>query len=312
MMVMPSPRKLWRRSFPISKHTDATRTESIPIPSVQEIFDAVKSQEYVYKLPEVPTSDDAFDEDPNSVDKEIEARLILLKRFRKMWCSEEPCGETEPVNMTPAVVAKPSIPKRKSEAVDVSLSSSSKEDVKNFNDWYLEKIGAKSNSSAADLNVQVKTTKAVHEQHEVPIPVPDVVEATEENHATQVISLFTPNAGNLFEGPASLYSNLNMETMVVLLVTILKLIQFAPPKLSYVPTVFPTQPQPYADPVTPVPSPARGSLLTPMQRMLTRTCRWQVVLCDMTRESVSGIKLRILQESTRQENGLGFENCQSW
>ena len=68
------------------------------------------------------------------------------------------------------------------------------------------------------------------------------------------------------------------------------MIHFTQPKLSYVPAAFPTQPQPYTDPVTPVPSPARGSLLTPMQRILTRTCRWQVVLCDMTRESLSGIK----------------------
>ena len=157
-------KEIMEKSFPISKHTDATRTESIPIPSVQEIFDAVKSQEYlVDKLPEVPTSDDAFDEDPNSVEKDIEARLLSLKRFRKTWCSEQPYGETEPVDMTSAVVAKPSVPKRKSEDVD-SLISSSKEDVKNFNDWYLVKIGAKSNSSPADFNAKVQNNKAVPEQ----------------------------------------------------------------------------------------------------------------------------------------------------
>ena len=112
----------------------------------------------------VPATDDAFDDDPISQEKDIEARLLRLKRFRKTWCSDQPPDETEPVDMTPAVAAKPSVPKRKSEIVDVSLSSSRKLDVKNFNDWYLEKIGAKSNSSPADLNVQLKTTKAVQEQ----------------------------------------------------------------------------------------------------------------------------------------------------
>ena len=279
-----------------------------PVPLVQRIFDAAKAQENLLdNLPEVPASDDAFDDDPISEERDIEARLLRLKRFRKTWCSEQPPGETEPGDMTPAVVAKPSVPKRKSEIVDVSLSSSSKLDVKNFNDWYLEKIGAKSNSSPADLNVQVKTTKVVHEQDEVPIPaVPDVVEATEENHATQVMSLFTPNAGNLFEGPASLHSILNMETLVVLLFTILKLIQFAPPKLSYVPAVFPTQPQPYTDPVTPVPSSARGSLLTPMQRVLTRTCRWQVVLCDMARENLSELRDAVWRKVRGKKVALGL------
>ena len=94
----------------------------------------------------------------------------------------------------------------------VSLSSSSNLDVKNFNEWYLEKIGAKSNSPA-NPNVQVKTTKDVHLQDEVPIPVPVVVKSMEENHATQVVPLFTPNAGNLFEGPASLHNIINVEKL---------------------------------------------------------------------------------------------------
>ena len=101
-----------------------------------------------------------------------------------------------------------------------------------------------------------------------------------------------------------------METLVVLLFTILKLIQFAPPKLSYVPAVFPTQPQPYADPVIPVPSPARGSLLTPMrmhmQRMLTRTCRWQVVLGNMAREKLSGLRDAVWRKLRGKKIALGL------
>ena len=156
------------------------------------------------------------------------------------------------------------------------------------------------------FNVQVKTTKVVHEQDEVPIPVPDVVEATEENQATQIMSPLTPSAGNLFEGPARLHSLLNIETLVVLIFTILKLIQFAPPKLSYVPAVFPTQTQPYTDPVTPVPSSARGSLLNPMQRVPTRTCRWQVVLCDMARENLSELRDVVWRKVRGKKVALGL------
>ena len=136
-------------SFPVPNPTEI----ETPVPLVQRIFDAAKAQEDLLdNLPEVPASDDAFDDDPISKVKDIEARLLRLKRFRKTWCSDEqPHDETEPVDMTPAVAAKPSVPKRKSEIVDVSLSSSSKLYVKNFNDWYLEKIGAKSNSSPADI-----------------------------------------------------------------------------------------------------------------------------------------------------------------
>ena len=85
------------------------------------------------------------------------------------------------------------------------------------------------------------------------------------------------------------------------------MIHFTQPKLSYVPAAFLTQPQPYADLVTPVPSPARGSLLTPMQMMQTRTCRWQVVLCDMARESLSGLRDAFWRKVQGKKMALGLK-----
>ena len=74
---------------PFQKPTEVT--ENITIPLVQEILAAAKAQEnFLDKLPEVPASDDAFDDDPISEEKEIEARLLRLKWFRKTWCSEQP------------------------------------------------------------------------------------------------------------------------------------------------------------------------------------------------------------------------------
>ena len=47
-------------------------TENITIPLVQEILAAEKAQENLLdKLPEVPASDFAFDDDPISEEKEI-------------------------------------------------------------------------------------------------------------------------------------------------------------------------------------------------------------------------------------------------
>ena len=71
MMVVPNPRKLLRtESSPITKPTDIT--EIITIPLVQEILAAAKPQENLLdKLAEVPASDDAFDDDPISEEKEI-------------------------------------------------------------------------------------------------------------------------------------------------------------------------------------------------------------------------------------------------
>ena len=69
MMVIPNPRKLLRtESSPIPKPTEIT--ENITIPLVQEIL-AADQENLLDKIPEVPASDDAFDDDPISEEKEI-------------------------------------------------------------------------------------------------------------------------------------------------------------------------------------------------------------------------------------------------
>ena len=111
------------------------------VPEVQEVFEAAQYQESLMEnLPNVPDTDEFF-VCQNSVDLDIETRLLKLKFFRKTWCCSEPGGETKPGEMTPTVVAKLSKAKRNVAAViDVPIYST-KEDVEDFNNWYLEQIG---------------------------------------------------------------------------------------------------------------------------------------------------------------------------
>ena len=59
-------------SSPIPKPTEITEKQNITIPLVQEILAASKAQQnFLDKLPEVPASDDAFDDDPISEEKKF-------------------------------------------------------------------------------------------------------------------------------------------------------------------------------------------------------------------------------------------------
>ena len=75
----------------------------------------------------------------------------------------------------------------------------------------------------------------------------------------------SPSTRNLFEGSTSVNTNPNMENLFVLLFAFIKLINFSCPKLSFVPAVFPTQPQPYPDQDTSVPSSAYSPTLAPVE-----------------------------------------------
>ena len=97
-------------------------------------------------------------------------------------------------------------------------------------------------------------------------------------------NLSSPCTRDMLDGSTCLHSNLdlNMESMLVLFFTILKLITFSHPKLCYVPAVFPTQPQPYTGQDYSVPSSAHCPVLaTTMERSLTRTSSRQGYLSGM-------------------------------
>ena len=177
---------------------------------------------------------------------DIEARLLRLKFFRKTWCAE-PIEQTEPEDEISPKVVQTSEPKRKPDVIIDDPILNTKEETAKFNDWYLQKIGANSNASADAFNVQV-LAKVGSKQDEAPIPVSGVYSNKEEVDHDHTKNLPSPCTRNLFEGSSSLHSNLNMENMLVLFLAILQLITFSYPKLSYVPAMFPTQPQPYPDP----------------------------------------------------------------
>ena len=84
-----------------------------PVPEVQEVFDPAKSQEsMIENIPNEPAATEEFFVGQSSVDLDIENRLLKLKLFRKTWCSSKANGETEPMEMTPCVVANISEPKK--------------------------------------------------------------------------------------------------------------------------------------------------------------------------------------------------------
>ena len=148
----------------------------------------------------------------------------------------------------------------------------------------------------------------VSEQDKTPIPVSGVYMDKEVDH-DHTKNLSSPCTRNLFEGPTSLHSNLYMENMLVLFLAILKLINFSYPKLSYVPGVFPTQPQPYPDPDPSVPSSACGPILVPMERRLTRTSR-QVVLSHVTKGYLSRLRVTVWEMLQRGKISVGLRFMQ--
>ena len=202
------------------------------VPQVQEIFEAVKLQEsFMENLPEVPVTE-LIDDQSSAVDLDIEARLLKLKFFRKAWCSAEPTDQTEPEKEVPLDVVRSYKPKRKVEVVKDVPTYSTKEETDKFNNWYLQQIGANSNTSADASNNEVQATKVVSEQDKTTIPVSGVSMDKEVDH-DHTKNLSSPCNRNLFEGLTSLHSNLYMENMLVLFLAILKLINF-----SYQGTIF--------------------------------------------------------------------------
>ena len=126
-----------------SQHVEAfkkTKEENV-VPQVQEIFDAVKSQEFLLEnLPSVPIE---ASDDENSFDKNIEERFLRLKFFRQTWCSKL-SDQTEPQKAPTVLDEEHSEPKRKfpsSPIISQDNVCSTNEERDDFNNWYLEKIG---------------------------------------------------------------------------------------------------------------------------------------------------------------------------
>ena len=275
------------------------------VPEVQEICKAAKLQESsIQNLPDVPVNE-FFENQSSAVDVDIKARLLKLKFFRKTWCAE-PIEQTEPEDDISPKVVHTSEPKREPDVIIDDPILNTKEETAKFNDWYLQKIGANFNASADAFNVQV-LAKVGSKQDEAPIPVSGVYSNKEEVDHDHTKNLPSPCTRNLFEGSSSLHSNLNMENMVVLFLAIMKLVNFSNHKLSYVPTVFPTQSQSHPDPS--VPDIAYDPILTPVEMRLTRTSR-QVVLNHMTTGYLSWLRDTVWEKLYRGKIGAGLKIIQ--
>ena len=261
--------------------TPRVREEALELESVvhedQEIFEAAKLQESQTENLPVVSVDEIFDNQSSVVDADIEARLLKLKFFSETWCSEEPSGQTEPLKEVPPEVIRLSKPERKLEMIKDVPIYSTKEETERYSNWYLQKIGDDSNNSQNALKNEVQATKTVSEQNKTPMPMSGANSYTDKDiDDSQSKNLSSTCTRNLFEGLTSLHSYSYMVNMLVLFLAILKLMNFYSPKLSYVPTVFPTQPQAYPEPVPSVPSSAHDHILATMERRLTRTS-WQVL-----------------------------------
>ena len=123
---------------------------------VQEIFDATKTQELLVEdLPSVPEDGNAFDS-MNSVDLEIEARLLQLKFFRQTWCAE-PSPRTDQGVVAHVAECGKELKRNTTNDDQVEVSEpgvsaySSQEDVHNFNCWYYDQIDTKQKPSKLHL-----------------------------------------------------------------------------------------------------------------------------------------------------------------
>jgi hypothetical protein len=192
---------------------------------VQEVFEAAKCHESLTEnIPHVPAE---FFDGQSTDDLDIEHRLLKIKFFRKEWCSSKPYGETEPVEMTPPVEANVSEPNgNNSAANDVPLYST-KEDAKDFNDWYLEQIGAlppppsdvfddkdktvarggvqkvfdlvvSPAASRTQLQAEYDSPEQEKNPDEEPIHMPVV--SMDEDKVDNAMCLFNPYTSSLFEG----------------------------------------------------------------------------------------------------------------
>ena len=276
-------------------------------------------------LPNV-TDNYEFFVNQNSVDLDIEARLLKLKFFRSTWCCSEPVDETEPDEMTPPVEAKHSEPKRNTTVViDVPVYST-KEDVKDFNNWYLEQIGViltppshvfdgkdeaepggvqkvldlKVNPTAPMTPLQAKVESNNPKQDESidkdPILMPSVDMNEQVVHPMPLPSSYTSNY----------IERVNMENMLVMFLTFLRMLYFAQPKLSCVPTVFPSQTQSLPDPS--IPSSACGTTMSHMEvRLAMPSCQAVgQVMSDLTRGFMSWLCDTIWQILQRRKIAAGL------
>ena len=309
-----------------------------PVPEVQEVFDPAKCQEsLIENLPEVPVTK-FFDAPSSAVDLDIEDRLLKLKFFRKTWCCSEPGGETKPGEMTPTVVAKLSKPKRNVAAViDVPIYST-KEDVEDFNNWYLEQIGVLVPPTSDVCDGKEKPCKAepggvqkvfdlevnpidpmTQPQVKVELESPEQDSNIDKNpnllpisnmykQVDHAMSLPSSCISNFFEGSYTVNSNLNVENMLVMFLSILRMVYFAQPKLSFVPAMFPTQSQSLPD--LSVHSCACGNTIAPVEVMLTRpSCQaLGQVISDLTRGYISWLRDTVWQimQCTKIAAGLKF------
>ena len=178
---------------------------------------------------------------------------------------------------------------------------STKEETEEFNNWYLQKIGANSKTCPDAFSVEVQ---AKQDENLIP-PVLGVSMDQEMDHA---MSLPTPHTGNLSKESTSIHNKVTMEYSLVLFLAILKLIHFTKPNLSYVPAVFPTHCQPHPDPYVPSNS-ACDPFLAPVDMRLTGTSR-QVVLSHVTKGYLPRLRVTVWEILQRGKISAGLRFMQ--
>jgi hypothetical protein len=319
----------------VSADVEDIETNSKSVVFTQEKFDNPVPEETLQLKSLVPEVEEVFvaARHHNSVDLDIEARLLKIKFFRNTWCCSEPGSETKPGKMTPPLVAKISKPNRNMAAESDVPVYSTKEDSKDFNNWYLEQIGVilpppsyvfgvkdKTGAGAGvqkvpdlvvtptdpmnQLKAEYNSLKQEKNIDEEPILMPCV--NMDEDEVDNAMSLVNPSISNKFEWSNFVHSNVPMENMLVIFLTILRMLYITQPKLSYVPALFPTQSQSLPDPS--VPSCACANTMDPVEVRLTRSSCQAVgqVISDLTRGSTSWLRDRVWQILQRRKIAAGL------
>ena len=313
----------------VSADVEDIETNSKSVVFTQEKFDNPVPEETLQLKSLVPEVEEVFvaARHHNSVDLDIEARLLKIKFFRNTWCCSEPGSETKPGKMTPPLVAKISKPNRNMAAESDVPVYSTKEDSKDFNNWYLKQIGVippppsdvfdgkdkngvqkvldlvvTPTAPRTQLQAEYNSLKQEKNIDEEPILMSCV--SMDKDKVDNAMYLFNPYNSNKFEWSSFVHRNVPMENMLVIFLTFLRMIFFAQPKLSYVPALFPTQS--LTDPS--IPSSACDSPMAPVEVMLNRTSCQAVgqVISDLTRGSTSWLRDRVWQILQRRKIAAGL------
>ena len=155
----------------------------------------------------------------------------------------------------------------------------------------MNQLRAEYNSLKQEMNID-----------EEPILMPCV--SMDEDEVDNAMSLFNPSISNKFEWSNFVHSNVPMENMLVIFLTILRMLYITQPKLSYVPALFPTQSQSLPDPSVH----SCANTMGPVEGMLSRPSCQAVrqVISDVTRGYMSWLHDTVWQILQRRKIAAGL------